>query len=216
MKINIFETSIWSYTLPDFEEYNKSIVPEIMRLFVEVDPFGRFISNHGGWQSSATDLGTQEWMQYLNKFVVTKCIDILENEIKVGYKFDLRINNNDSWININPPKTFNTIHNHLNPKNVNAFGGRETEYYSEHHHTEALFSFVYYVKTSVGMGNIIFYEKNNFMQNIRGIHPFNEIQTENGMLLIFPADIDHAVLANMTEDNRITIAGNVGFRKIYG
>lgn len=67
-----------------------------------------------------------------------------------------------------------------------------------HHHHGSLYSAIYYLKADEGCGSLLF--KN----------PFVEIEPEDNMLVIFDADLNHAVSPNVVKDaKRICIAMNI-------
>ena len=101
----------------------------------------------------------------------------------------------NTWININPPKT----------------------YIDSHTHDNALFSGVYYIKTPENCGNIVFKRMDNaryFMPILSGPNSFlstrSEVRGKEGLLLIFPAWLHHQVLLNNSKEDRISMSFNFG------
>jgi len=101
----------------------------------------------------------------------------------------------NTWININPPKT----------------------YIDSHTHDNALFSGVYYIKTPENCGNIVFKRMDNaryFMPILSGPNSFlstrSEVRSKEGLLLIFPAWLHHQVLLNNSKEDRISMSFNFG------
>ncbi|MDB4339568.1 TIGR02466 family protein [bacterium] len=101
----------------------------------------------------------------------------------------------NTWININPPKT----------------------YIDSHTHDNALFSGVYYIKTPENCGNIVFKRMDNaryFMPILSGPNSFlstrSEVMGKEGLLLIFPAWLHHQVLLNNSKEDRISMSFNFG------
>ena len=107
----------------------------------------------------------------------------------------------DSWSMINKKGSWNQIHNHLYSYNK----------------TRTDLSGVYYVKVPEGdCGNIVFRNPvssvhgNSFMQ-LRN-HSSKEWEMrypKAGLLYIFPAYLDHMVLPNNTDEDRIAISFNM-------
>ena len=158
----------------------------------KTDP-GRVISNYKGYQSSDLVLGENKEIDLL--------VDHLNNEIKecatqVGLP-ELQIYN--IWLNINPPGSYNHLHNHLN----------------------SVLSGVYYVDAKPEQGNIQFERNDNGEYHI----PDNVIKetyytstratyaAKTGALYIFPGWLKHSVQGNNTTQDRISISFNYGEKK---
>lgn len=88
-----------------------------------------------------------------------------------------------------------------------------------HSHPNNFLSGVYYVRTHAGADTINFHEPRHQASVIRP--PVVELTAENtdqvvvkvknGMLLLFPAYLEHSVDANMSEEERISISFNLMF-----
>jgi uncharacterized protein (TIGR02466 family) len=97
-----------------------------------------------------------------------------------------------------------------------------------HRHSPAYIAFVYYVDKKPGQGNFYFVnpltpilefqpykifrsESSDYVK--KQAHPLlsllNEVETETGDLIIFPAWLDHSAHPNNLDDPRIVIAGNL-------
>jgi len=151
---------------------------------------GRVVSNHGGWQSS--DIIANECpeidrlVKYLNQ-------EVNECAAQVGLK-ELQIYN--LWININPPGSYNHLHNHVG----------------------SVFSGVYYVEAEPEQGNIQF-ERNDGAE----YHLPTDIAKETyfsctrstyaaktNALYIFPSWLKHSVQGNYSKSDRISLSFNYG------
>jgi hypothetical protein len=73
-------------------------------------------------------------------------------------------------------------------------------YHNWHRHGGTLQAVVYYIKTPVNCGNIEFRHKRELLN----IEPYA------GLLLTFPTELEHRVLENNTNEDRITLAFNLG------
>jgi uncharacterized protein (TIGR02466 family) len=143
-------------------------------------------SNIGGWQSE--DVSSDPLMK---NFI---------NEINRQDALP-KIRLTNSWININGPGSYNMPHTH----------------------PESDYSFVWYLKTSENCGNIVFQHPNDFNNDKfyrlakKDIsNEYNASQTyffnpKDTMCYFFPSYLTHWVEENVSEENRISISGNVIF-----
>lgn len=151
---------------------------------------GRVISNYGGWQSA--DLLSGECAS------IDKLVELLDKEmnecaVQVGLP-ELEINN--IWININPPGSYNHLHNHVG----------------------SVLSGVYYVDSTEQHGGIQF-ERNDsaeyhIPENVRKETYYTCTRASyagktNG-LYIFPGWLKHSVQGNRANTDRISISFNYG------
>lgn len=160
------------------------------------NPEGKQISNRGGWQSAEINAG--EDLPELVSFIMS-CMP----RTLVDYGFDLNKTSTffgNSWININQKDNTNQIHMH---------------------HGSYL-SGVYYVKATPESGNISFYR--NFDQAFIISSYANVVNhtsisgglvyypPKTGRLLLFPSNLLHSVDASTDNEDRISIAFNIGIR----
>ena len=151
---------------------------------------GRVISNHGGWQSS--DIVANECNE-VDRLVKHLNVEINECAAQVGLK-ELQIYN--LWININPPGSYNHLHNHVG----------------------SVFSGVYYVQADPEQGNIQFERSDNAEYHIP-----TEVAKETyfsctratyaaktNALYVFPSWLKHSVQGNFSKEDRISISFNYG------
>tara|TARA_B110000977_G_C11082438_1_gene493348 strand:+ start:454 stop:1056 length:603 start_codon:yes stop_codon:yes gene_type:complete len=189
-----FPTPIWSVNL-DID--NSSVYSYCKK--EKINDTGRQVSNDGGWQSNNIDEVTSvpELSELVNQifFYSSAALDC--------YNYDstnkmLKIIN--MWININDDKH---------------------SYNKQHNHSGSTMSGVYYVKGNENSGKICFprpsledyiiqttgrvTETNQFTYSEAGYAP------EEGKLLLFPSYVPHYVETNQTNDERISIAFNIGF-----
>jgi uncharacterized protein (TIGR02466 family) len=151
---------------------------------------GRSISNYGGWQSS--DVIANDCIE-VDRLVKHLNLEINECAQQVGLK-DLQIYN--LWININPPGSYNNLHNHVG----------------------SVLSGVYYVQADPTQGNIQF-ERNDGGE----YHIPTDIAKETyfsctratyaaktNALYVFPSWLKHSVQGNTSTEDRISISFNYG------
>lgn len=157
------------------------------------EDMGVSISNYNGWQSSSLKLNDNESIDYL--------VDVLNKEImncarQVGLA-DLEIYN--MWLNINPPNSYNHLHNHVG----------------------SVLSGVYYIDAKENQGNIQFERSDNaecfIPEYIDKITYFTSTRAtyaaKTGALYIFPSWMKHSVEGNNSRSDRISISFNYGEKK---
>jgi len=151
---------------------------------------GRTISNYGGWQSNDILTGQNEQIDklvnHLNHEVtnITRQVSLPPLEIK------------NIWININPPGSYNQLHNHA----------------------DAVLSGVYYIEAGQKQGNIQFERSDNaeyhLPEYMEKITYFNATRAtyagKTGALYIFPGWLKHSVEGNQSNSDRISISFNYG------
>jgi uncharacterized protein (TIGR02466 family) len=151
---------------------------------------GRRLSNFGGYQSNDILRG--------HCAEVDKLVDHLDIEVgalcrQVSLpKLELK----NIWLNINPPGSYNELHNH----------------------TDAVLSGVYYIDASEHQGNIQFERSDNAEYHLPSymekITYFNATRAtyaaKTGALYIFPAWLKHSVQGNQSNTDRISLSFNYG------
>ena len=151
---------------------------------------GRTISNFGGFQSQDIKSGECH--------AVDRLVKLLNDEMntcanQVGMT-NLEIQN--IWININPPSSYNHLHNHVG----------------------SVLSGVYYVDATPEQGNIQFERNDNAEYHIptkvaKETYYTSTSATYAGKtnaLYIFPSWLKHSVQGNKSNNDRISISFNYG------
>ena len=151
---------------------------------------GRVISNFGGYQSEDLQSGEcgaiDKLVKHLNEEMNTCAA-------QVGMK-PLQIQN--IWLNINPPGSYNHLHNHVG----------------------SVLSGVYYVDATPEQGNIQF-ERNDggeyhIPEDVAQPTYYTSTRAtyaaKTGALYIFPGWLKHSVQANTSSTDRISISFNYG------
>jgi len=154
---------------------------------------GRTVSNYGGFQSQDIKQGACKSIDRLVEYVNNEMNSCAQ---QVGLH-PVEIQN--IWLNINPPGTYNHLHNHIG----------------------SVLSGVYYVDATSDQGNIQF-ERNDGAE----YHIPEEIATatyftstratyaaKTGALYIFPSWLKHSVQGNFSKEDRISISFNYGEKK---
>ena len=154
---------------------------------------GRVVSNYNGFQSSDILPGQCEY--------IDKLVELLDKETAVCAKQvglpEVELYN--IWLNINPPNSYNHLHNHVG----------------------AVFSGVYYVDAPEHSGNIQFersdgaeyhipeyVEKETYYTSTRATYA-----AKTNALYIFPGWLKHSVQGNRSNVDRISISFNYGEKR---
>ena len=143
-------------------------------------------SNRGGKQTKDT------LKDSVVKDLIQKIID--ENVQKVC-KYRLGIQS--YWINVNGTDTYNRMHCH----------------------PQAVLAGVIYIQASEDSGDLGFYHPNAYsvysevdMYNLEDLSQavYTSVKPKTGLCYIFPGHLMHGVEPNKTQDNRISVAFNIG------
>jgi uncharacterized protein (TIGR02466 family) len=153
---------------------------------------GYTVSNRKGWQSSelpGIPLAHDDVLYKINEVLV-------EVHKQMGLKIDTPSIITSHWYNINPPNSYNV----------------------KHLHPHSVFSGVMYLQVPDGdCGNIVFHRENMFKSYLPSyiVDKWNPMTSElvsykpeKLMLIIFPSCVEHEVLENLTEQDRISFSFN--------
>ena len=153
---------------------------------------GYTVSNRGGWQSSelpGIPLAHEDLLYKINEALV-------EVHKQMGLKINTPSIITSHWYNINPPNSYNV----------------------KHLHPHSVFSGAMYLQVPDGdCGNIVFHRENIFKSYLPNyiVDKWNPMTSElvsykpeKLMLIIFPSCIEHEVLENLTEQDRISFSFN--------
>jgi len=186
----MFPTLVWKVQLEP--QLNKKIDAQVLAVLARLrGPLPPLAPGHG-WQSIQT-LHTLEELRDLVSCVRHVVAGILRF-LKVGYDaFEISA----CWAT------------------VLATGGA----HRVHHHPNNYLSAVYYLRTRPGADSINFHDPRSQAGVIRppvvGLTANNTdqvvVRVRNGMLLVFPAYLQHSVDANASEGERISISFNIMF-----
>lgn len=181
-----FPSVIWSEVVKNIDNNKIKEFAYNRKLY---DP-GRVISNYGGYQS--TDLTKGENSE-IDRFVDYLNLQIESCAKQVGLP-SLTLYN--LWININPPGSYNHLHNHVG----------------------SVLSGSYYIDANPTQGNIQFersdggeyhipekIEKETYFTCTRATYA-----AKTGALYIFPSWMKHSVQGNISDSDRVSLAFNYG------
>ncbi|MBA4208863.1 MAG: hypothetical protein C0454_04970 [Parvibaculum sp.] len=192
-----FPAPVWSRHVPDHERINA----HILSVLEELERQGRAItrSNVGGWHSTA-NLHLSNDLSEIRRIIGNACAGCANF---LAFDFDrFELFFQEMWLNKNGPGDFNKAHVHPN----------------------SVLSGAYYAKVPEGSGNIEFYDP--VRERVMATFPVKERTKVNtqameyrgkeGLLLIFPGWLQHSVQPNRSNDFRVSISFNMGFRRKGG
>lgn len=146
---------------------------------------GRFVSNVGGYQVEGSNQQITNYLLQLSATCLTKY-----------YEFkNIQLLANGYWINENLKYNYNKLHIH------------------PHSH----FSGIFYIMVPSNSGTISFtrndlthqYLNLNQFSNNTDFNIVHEINPEEGLFIMFPANLSHQVNPNLSDDRRISVAFNL-------
>ena len=151
---------------------------------------GQRLSNFGGYQSNDILQGHSPQVDKLVSHLNTE-VNSITRQVSLP-KLELK----NIWLNINPPGSYNELHNH----------------------TDAVLSGVYYIDATENQGNIQFERSDNAEYHLPSytekITYFNATRAtyaaKTGALYIFPGWLKHSVQGNQSNTDRISLSFNYG------
>jgi len=181
--IKISVVDLWPTTIYNlnFNADFESIKTEIYKLSEIPNTIKK--SNYGGWQSDV-DLYNNPVFAPLCQHIARACYMLFQSE---------SISFNQMWACINKKHDQNLIHSH-----------------GERCH----FSGVFYVEVPENSGDIVFRDPRPSATNAatRGLLSYGDCEhftPHNGQLLIFPSWLDHFVLPNESDNDRIAVSFDI-------
>ena len=200
---------VWRYA--DQDKHYINLRDTAMEVYGSI-PQGQTISNRGGYHS--INLKEDARLEFLIRMIEEKA-KIVGDEIELVDQIELKIMN--IWFNINFTNTFNVFHKHVDAPAYDRLIN------------PCLLTGAYYVNVPDNSGNILLHQSREepnkdktepsilhipeiFLKNIQNpmLNPVRSISPKDGDLLIWMADIMHAVEPNNSEDLRISISFNLG------
>jgi len=190
-----FPTSIWYFQVEEHERLNADLLALIE---AEHQRDARGMTDRSsilGWHS-AIDLHVRPEFAPLMKIVLHNALEVAGFQRWDLAHGDLLLLN--CWANINGKFASNATHNHPN----------------------SLLSGAYYVQAAEGCGNIIFRDPRDlatmFTPPLAELTPWTfqtvRYQPIPGRMLIFPSWLYHSVEPNLSDQERIVMSFNLGFR----
>ena len=191
----LFQTPLFEIVVKDID--NKELAENVYKL-KEIDNDGCKKSNNGGWHSAEFGMRIEKNQDNLRFF--KPLLDKFEYILPI-LPFEpaiVSLENYCIWANINTKNSFNTRHNH---PGCDLAG-------------------VYYVKVPEGdVGNIVFNDPRQVLsygdqfitQRYVGGESTSRFPVEGNMYL-FPPSLEHCVMPNKTDEDRISISFNLNLR----
>ena len=189
----IFPVPIHQFDVNGFGEIQNELIDYAYGL-KRKEPKGVSISNYGGWQS--TDFNIENEDDILHQFIIN-CLSgfpVIQKSVNI---------NVNAWVNINKPGDYNT----------------------KHHHPDCHLSGVLWVKAPEECGRIEFEspvefqtytEVESYVEEFKNynnyFHTFYFTPTE-GRILVFPSHLQHEVLENKSNEDRISVSFNIRLSK---
>ncbi|MBI1261445.1 MAG: hypothetical protein GC184_06945 [Rhizobiales bacterium] len=188
-----FSVPIWARKVVNFERHNAHLLDVTAQLEKETQSVTR--SNVGGWHS-VSNLHIDDRLSEIRQVIGRTCVECARHMAFDFTKADLIFQ--EMWINKNGPGDFNKAHVHPN----------------------AVLSGSYYVNVPAESGNIEFFDP--VRERVMSLYPIKkrtktnsqalEYRCANGLLIIFPSWLQHGVQPNRSNDYRVSIAFNMGYR----
>jgi len=183
------------FPIPLFETLlNKELICDEIKLILSKIKNKNLLHSNGNSGNFITNdsFVLDEWNLVNLKENITYALDYFAKEV-LNYEYDL-IYITQSWINVNPSKSF----------------------HHPHKHTNSILSGVFYIQTSENCGEIYFHrpEKSiepsvKFEENNYYTWDAKYFSPVDNQLLIFPSDLFHSVSSNLTKNtNRISLSFN--------
>jgi len=186
----LFSVPLWSRAVLDHETVNQYILSLLPQIEKATTASQR--SNVGGWHS-APNLHLNNDFAQIRQIIGTTCVQCATSLNYDFENFDIAFN--EMWLNRNGPGDYNRAHIH----------------------SHAIFSGVYYIKVPPQSGNIELYdpirERAMMAVPVKQAMPRTgqtlEVEGEEGKLLIFPSWLQHAVQANRSDEDRVSLSFNM-------
>ena len=188
-----------------FDEVKDGLIEYAYKQKEEDDDINQVVSNRGGWQTPNSKMrfyNTESFQPYMGWFGerLKEYLDHMDFKMTTGRDIYL----SSMWFNINGKGHYNT----------------------SHHHPETTIAGVLWLKTPKDCGSFYFESPHEFaeygfqqMQKQEMIDqylacPAYRIFPHEGLMILFPSHLRHGVEINQSDEDRISLAFNIDFRKI--
>ena len=190
-----FSTPVWTTKINDYKNINKEMLEYVFDL-KKKEPKGIVKSNFIGWHSNDFDLNDQPPKNFIEaiKIDINKALNDMNWDLS---KQHVKINS--LWAIINEEGAFN----------------------QRHHHGNSDLSAAYYLSAYDNCGDIVFYDprpaplyKHPISKSPNKLNAsVNSVKPEEGLLVLFPSYLEHAVNPNYSNEKRIVISFNINLEK---
>ena len=188
---DLFPTRIWFLNFPNHQTHQEYYLRRIESIKSRSGDGVRKSNRGGGWQSASSVL-EEAGFEFLSE-ALKKIFSFCLNEMSPANNLDFELH---GWANINLPGSYNLPHTH----------------------SPALLSAVYYLKVPEESGDIYFRDPRpgcslSGFRGERGNCPPNcsadaRVTPKEGLVLVFPAWLEHGVENHGGAGARISIAAN--------
>ena len=188
--IPLFPSCVHLLDIDNFENYRDQLIKEIYE-DRDNDPMGRELSNRGGWQSIPYRI--EKSRSQLLKRIIIDSLMIFEPMAKKGVMAV------EGWTNINRQGDFNVRHNHPNCHLSGVLWIKIPDESSKFRFTNPMLfqrwqELEHYTSEFKAAWNVF---------------PTYHFTPKEGRLMLFPSDLDHEVLQNESEEDRISYSFNI-------
>ena len=190
--LQMFPTTVLKCRLPDHARLNTGLLDHINGLH-RAAPKGRTRSNALGWQSGNLDFDVPA----VGEFAALVLERAREYGLAHSWSFPshMQLVMRELWANVSGKHAYNNVHNHPN----------------------SLLSGVYYVQAEPESGDLSLLDPRkqawviqpDFSERNQMNSPVQFIVPEAGILIIFPAWLEHGVNQNLGNADRVSIAFNI-------
>jgi uncharacterized protein (TIGR02466 family) len=188
--VEFFPSCLWFHEIGDCDPLNQKLMNAVKQLQSDGHGHGHDRSDGGGW-TSRTDLLERDAFMPLSEYLIKASEGVLHY---LRFKFD-HFYVSECWANLNGAGQVHPRHNHPN----------------------SVLSGVYYVSAPEACGDIVFYDpraqagilhpavKESTLQNSHR----QVVPPADGLLILFPAWLEHSVEQNKSGKERLSISFNV-------
>ena len=189
----IFPVPIHQFDVNGFGEIQNELIDYAYGV-KKKEPKGVSLSNSGGWLSTGFHIENED--DILHHFIINSLsgFPVIQKSVNIIV---------NAWVNINKPGDYNTKHQH---PNCNLSG-------------------VLWIKAPQNSGEIVFQSPvefqtyteiesytEEFKNHNNYFHSYYFTPTE-GRILVFPSHLQHEVLENKSNEDRISVSFNISLRK---
>jgi uncharacterized protein (TIGR02466 family) len=189
---NHFPTPIFQLDVPGFEAFNETLYDLATRLHAE-DPDGVRRSNYGGWHSGENvDIRELPEFADLKQIIMAEAAGVTAG---MGYQ-GLELVLSKPWFVVSPAGAMN----------------------ARHCHPRSFLSGAYYVRVPPGSSPLCFHDPRPVKIHASPANPNFKItpytaeslncQVHEGLLVLFPAWLDHSVPPHQAEGERVVLSFN--------
>lgn len=188
-KIDLFPQDLWYWDLPVYADIKENLIKEVYSLKNTIPSVT--ISNVNGWQSPS--VFALNFRSNNLKIILNRIKDHIKNDV-LQYSYQYTIDT--LWFNVNQPGSLNHIHSHPGCDLAGVFYIKVPE--SAEKSGELIIQ------------NPITYQTYNYLRcSTSPLNTEYKVKPVEGRFYLFPAFLNHGVLTNNTDEDRISFACNI-------